>query len=58
MALSPVRQVVRLFNPFVIECNNKKGKGATVAKITNRCLSPPCPAEDRNIYSHTFVEVG
>eukprot|EP00873_Tetraselmis_striata_P011728 jgi/Tetstr1/431992/TSEL_021469.t1 len=36
LALSPIRQVARLMNPFTIECNNKKGKGATVAKITNR----------------------
>eukprot|EP00192_Tetraselmis_astigmatica_P016097 CAMPEP_0117669608 /NCGR_PEP_ID=MMETSP0804-20121206/12234_1 /TAXON_ID=1074897 /ORGANISM="Tetraselmis astigmatica, Strain CCMP880" /LENGTH=79 /DNA_ID=CAMNT_0005477699 /DNA_START=399 /DNA_END=638 /DNA_ORIENTATION=- len=36
MALSPVRQAVRFISPFLVECNAKKGKGATVAKTTNR----------------------
>ena len=40
MALSPVKGVaVRLISPFMVECNAKKGKGATVAKTTNRCIT-------------------
>uniref|UniRef100_A0A061QX35 Large subunit ribosomal protein L34 n=1 Tax=Tetraselmis sp. GSL018 TaxID=582737 RepID=A0A061QX35_9CHLO len=36
ISIGSAQRVGRLFSAFSIECNAKKGKGATVAKTTNR----------------------